>query len=126
MAERRLRVICAASALVEGGDGVRFALREGDEEEKGFVVRYDGVARAFVNRCPHLGTELDWQPGKFFEEAGLYLVCATHGAIFRPENGSCIAGPCQGDALEPVGIEERDGQVVVHSQSSNFRPTQKP
>jgi nitrite reductase/ring-hydroxylating ferredoxin subunit len=113
MADRRHRLICASSALAEGGDGVRFALREGDADQKGFAVRYDGIARAFVNRCPHQGTELDWQPGKFFEEAGLYLICSTHGAMFRPESGSCIAGPCQGAALEPVPIEERDGEILL-------------
>src|SRR6185312_16085931 len=46
-----------------------------------FAVRVlGGMVRVYVNRCPHMGTELDWQPGDFFEESGLYLVCATHGA----------------------------------------------
>jgi len=73
MPDRRL--ICPSDALVEGGKGVRFALQPGAEDERGFVVRYDGAPRAYVNRCPHAGTELDWQPGEFFEEAGLYLMC---------------------------------------------------
>lgn len=106
------RVICASKDLIEGRRGVRFALRPGEIEEKGFVVRFDGEARAFVNRCPHLGTELDWQPGEFFEEAGLYLVCSTHGALFEPQSGLCIAGPCQGASLEKVNVHEREGQVT--------------
>ncbi len=108
------RVICAAALLEEGRRGVRFALRPGAPEEKGFVVRYDGQARAFVNRCPHLGTELDWQPGEFFEEAGLYLVCSTHGAIFEPASGMCVAGPCRGARLEAVNVHELEGQILIN------------
>lgn len=107
------RVICASAELAEGGKGVRFALREGEAEAKGFVVRYDGVARAYVNRCPHAGTELDWQPGEFFEEAGLFLICSTHGALFSPDSGVCIAGPCRGDCLERIAVLEHEGQVII-------------
>jgi len=110
---RQKRVICASAALAEGGRGVRFALAEGDAEEGGFAIRYDGVVHAFVNRCPHLGSELDWQPGEFFEEGGLYLICSTHGAVFEPPTGYCVAGPCQGASLQPVRAEESDGQVFV-------------
>jgi len=108
------RVICASGALVDGGTGVRFEL---DPERHftpvGFVVRHCGAARAFVNRCPHAGTELDWNPGEFYDETGLYLICSTHGALFEPSNGYCVAGPCRGAALEPLAIRERDGQVIL-------------
>ncbi|MGE5096851.1 MAG: Rieske (2Fe-2S) protein [Betaproteobacteria bacterium] len=107
------RVICASSALAEGGKGVRFRLREGDRDEKGFAIRFGGIVHAYVNICPHAGTELDWNPGEFFEESGLYLACSTHGALFEPGNGFCVAGPCRGASLQPVAIRERDGQVYL-------------
>ena len=107
------RLICESHALAEGGRGVRFALKALDAEEKGFAVRHGGVVCAFVNRCPHLGTELDWQPGEFFEEGGLYLVCSTHGAIFEPRTGFCVAGPCRGASLERVQVREEDGRVLL-------------
>ena len=107
------RLICESDALAEGGRGVRFALKALDGEEKGFAVRHGGAVCAFVNRCPHLGTELDWQPGEFFEEGGLYLVCSTHGAIFEPRTGFCVAGPCRGASLEPVQVREQDGRVLL-------------
>ncbi|HET7730106.1 MAG TPA: Rieske 2Fe-2S domain-containing protein [Usitatibacter sp.] len=107
------RLICSAAALAEGGPGVRFELRPGDSWGTGFAVRFRGRVYAYVNRCPHAGTELDWQPGEFFEETGLYLACSTHGALFEPGNGTCIAGPCRGAALEPLAIRERDGQVFL-------------
>jgi nitrite reductase/ring-hydroxylating ferredoxin subunit len=118
----RERLICASEALAEGGRGVRFALRSLGGEEKGFAVRHGGKVCAYVNNCPHLGTDLDWQPGEFFEESGLYLVCSTHGAIFEPGNGFCVAGPCRGASLQPLEIRERGGEVYLlndHPAPSN-------
>lgn len=104
------RVICASEALVDGGEGVRFELPTGSPA---FAIRYCGSAHAFVNRCPHAWTELDWQPGEFFDMSGLYLICSTHGALFEPASGHCVAGPCRGQRLEPLAIRERDGEVVL-------------
>lgn len=112
----RERVICESAELAEGGAGVRFDWAPAGGPGKGFVVRHDGVARAFVNRCPHLGTELDWQPGEFFEETGLYLVCSTHGAIFEPSTGLCVAGPCRGGRLEAIAVEECQGRILIHDE----------
>ena len=108
------RVICPSSALVDGGPGVRFELdAQRHFTPVGFVVRHCGTVRAFVNRCPHAGTELDWNPGEFFDETQLYLMCATHGALFEPGTGFCVAGPCRGASLEPLAVGERDGQVML-------------
>ncbi len=106
----RERVICESRALIDGAAGMRFALRR---LEGGFAVRFHGVVHAYVNRCPHLGTELDWDPGRFFEETGLYLICSTHGALFEPETGLCVAGPCRGACLERLQTRERNGQVLL-------------
>jgi len=106
-------LICASEALEEGGRGVRFPLPfASPQPATGFAVRFDGKVSAFVNRCPHLGVELDWQPGEFFEGTGLYLVCSTHGALFEPASGYCFAGPCRGASLEKVDVAELDGRIV--------------
>jgi nitrite reductase/ring-hydroxylating ferredoxin subunit len=109
----RERLICASSQLAEGGLGVRFRVREADAQEKGFAIRFCGIVHAFVNICPHAGTELDWQAGDFFDESGLYLVCATHGALFEPSTGHCVGGPCRGAALQSIPVVEREGQVFA-------------
>lgn len=123
----RERLICPSAALAEGGKGVRFALESLGGEEKGFAVRHGGRVCAFVNRCPHQGTELDWEPGEFFEAAGLYLVCATHGALFEPGTGRCIAGPCRGASLERLAIVERNGEVfIVNDDPTPASPERMP
>jgi len=106
-------LICASGDLSDCGRGARFAL---DSATNGFVIRFRGRLSAFVNRCPHTGTELDWQPGEFYDESGLYLVCSTHGAIFEPDTGRCVAGPCRGASLEPLQVREREGQVFLDEE----------
>jgi nitrite reductase/ring-hydroxylating ferredoxin subunit len=107
------RALCESDALVDGGDGVVFTLMQGDEEVPAFVIRHEGVAHAYVNRCRHIPVELDWMPGRFFDDEGVYLVCATHGALYEPGTGRCAGGPCNGRGLEPVVVEERDGHIYL-------------
>ncbi len=65
-----------------------------------FFVRYDGNRPfGYLNQCAHVPMELDWSEGKFFESSGLYLMCATHGAIYEPDTGKCVGGPCRGARL---------------------------
>jgi len=86
------RLICKSAALLDGGKAVRFDLPHGHGSAPCFTMRFDGKVFAYVNRCPHRGTELDWNPGEVFDETGLYLICATHGAMFDPQTGLCISG----------------------------------
>ena len=54
------------------------------------------------------------KPGEFFDAEGLVLICSTHGALYAPDSGECLGGPCLGcGGLEPVAIEERDGAVYL-------------
>jgi nitrite reductase/ring-hydroxylating ferredoxin subunit len=103
---RALRV-CAAADLVEGGAGVRLDARSGDGPATVFFVRYEGGVHGYVNRCAHVPMELDWNPGQFFDSSGLYLMCSTHGAIYEPDTGRCVGGPCRGARLRPLAVEER-------------------
>jgi nitrite reductase/ring-hydroxylating ferredoxin subunit len=107
-------LICRSEDVAEGGKGYRFPLRAGLEEAVGFVIRYDGIAHAYLNRCAHVPIELDWSHGEFFESSGLYLMCATHGAIYLPETGVCAGGPCRGARLRKIPVQERDGQIFWH------------
>jgi nitrite reductase/ring-hydroxylating ferredoxin subunit len=103
--------VCEAALLEEGGMGVRFPLTAGSEDRTGFVVRYGGIVRGFLNRCAHVPIELDWNEGQFFESSGLYLMCSTHGAIYDPETGRCAGGPCRGGSLRPIAVVEHGGKI---------------
>lgn len=76
------------------------------------VLRSGGRVHAFLNICPHAGRPLNWAPGRFLYSLG-QLVCAAHGASFRPEDGYCIGGPCRGESLKAVDIREVDGAICL-------------
>lgn len=78
-----------------------------------FVVRRDGDVFGYINICPHARTPLDWTPDQFLNRDRTYLLCATHGAQFRIEDGACIAGPCPGASLTPVPVAVESGNIVV-------------
>ena len=105
------RLICPSAALADGGSGMRFEIERGGETMGAFAIRFRGVVHAYVNECRHQSTELDWNPGEFFEADRLYLICATHGALYEPDTGLCIEGPCRGARLSSVAVSERDGAI---------------
>jgi nitrite reductase/ring-hydroxylating ferredoxin subunit len=82
--------------------------------EPGLIaIRLADCVMTYLNACPHLGVPLDWLPGKFMSADGQFIVCAMHGAEFRPQDGVCLRGPCRGDRLTAVPCEVRDGEVFV-------------
>ncbi len=108
-----VRLICASSDLVDGGKGVRFtALRYG-QEVPAFVVRYRGRVFGYFNECGHVPAQLDWQPGEFFDDSKLYLICSIHGALYAPDTGRCLGGRCQGRGLKPLAVREVDEKIVL-------------
>ncbi len=78
-----------------------------------FVVRRDGRLFAYRNSCPHRRIPLDFEDGRFLNAAGTLLVCTNHGALFRIEDGVCVAGPCVGAALTPIDVGITDGNICV-------------
>ena len=109
------RLICDRAQLVDGGTAVRFSIEFDGRALQAFVVAYGGDVHAYVNRCPHQGTELDWQPGQMFDDSRLYLICATHGALFQPDSGRCVGGPCQGASLARVAVDEVDSGIYLRA-----------
>ena len=105
--------VCASAALVDRAEGLRFEVSVGGKPLPAFVIRHDGRARAYLNQCAHVPVELDWQAGRFFDDEGQYLICATHGATYRPDDGFCVAGPCRGRRLQALECEEHSGGVWV-------------
>jgi nitrite reductase/ring-hydroxylating ferredoxin subunit len=105
--------LCKAADLLEGGLAVPFDVVYAGQTCRAFAVRHEGQAQAYLNRCTHVAMELDFQPDRFFDTTGQWLICATHGALFVPMTGLCIAGPCRGESLTMVPCEVRDGVVMI-------------
>lgn len=107
------RLICASTALADGGKGVCFAFERFGREVPAFVIRYRGAVHAYVNECGHVPVRLDWTAGEFFDDSGLYLICGVHGALYAPDTGRCLLGRCQGRGLRSLPVSEHDGSVFL-------------
>ena len=78
---------------------------------RAFALRFEGQVRAYMNRCLHVPTEMDWTPGEFLDSDKRYILCSIHGASYEPRDGRCVGGPCGRGRLTAVRVEERAGQV---------------
>ena len=76
------------------------------------LIRYENQLYCYLNRCPHLGIPLNWQPDDFLSVEYTHIQCSTHGALFNPEDGQCIMGPCNGGQLTPLAIECDEGDKI--------------
>jgi nitrite reductase/ring-hydroxylating ferredoxin subunit len=88
-----------------------------DGSEKAFnimIVRWDRKLYGYVNRCPHQGVNLDWEPNQFLDANGTHLICGKHGSRFTVDTGECIDGRCVGEKLEPLRLSVLDGDVCVN------------
>lgn len=82
-----------------------------------FLVRVHGRVSVFVNRCPHQQVPLNLPDGDFLEAGGELIQCGMHGALFLPESGECVFGPCQGRFLEPLAISiDAEGNIHLASE----------
>jgi len=82
---------------------------------RAFAIRFQGQPQAYLNRCAHVPMEMDYQEGRFFDDSGRWLLCATHGAVYEPGTGRCIEGPCRGASLVKIVLSEVQGQVRWHT-----------
>ncbi|MBF0128666.1 MAG: Rieske (2Fe-2S) protein [Alphaproteobacteria bacterium] len=105
-------VLCRLEDIADPGSK-GFAIDIGGEQRRFFIVRKGTRVFAYVNACPHRGTPLDWKPDSFLDIDRERIQCASHGALFRMEDGFCTAGPCAAKSLEPFPIDVVDGRIVI-------------
>lgn len=114
--------LCKSGALVDSGLAVPFDVVYQGQTCRAFAIRYAGRAHAYLNRCSHVPMEMDYQPDRFFDSTGHWLICATHGALYQPETGRCAGGPCRGGLLK-INLQEQDGVVHWHT-AHNLKPVE--
>jgi nitrite reductase/ring-hydroxylating ferredoxin subunit len=105
--------LCASADLQDGGQAVSFDLIYGGQTCRAFAIRYRAQVHAYLNRCTHVAMEMDWQPDRFFDDTGQWLLCASHGAAYRPDSGQCAGGPCKGGLIR-IDLSEAQGVVFWH------------
>ena len=103
--------LCASTELAEAGVAHVFDVLLWRRPARAFALRFEGRVVAYLNRCAHVPTEMDWQPGEFLDAERRFIVCSMHGAVYEPTTGQCIAGPCAGARLMRIDVVEGAGEV---------------
>jgi nitrite reductase/ring-hydroxylating ferredoxin subunit len=103
--------LCASADLAERGRAFVWDVLVWGRPARAFALRFDGKAVAYLNRCVHVPTEMDWQEGEFLDIDKRWILCSIHGAAYEPADGRCVGGPCGRGKLTTVRVIEREGQV---------------
>jgi nitrite reductase/ring-hydroxylating ferredoxin subunit len=86
------------------------------------LINDQGNYYAYVNRCRHMPTPLDFVRDEFFSDDGRYLQCYTHGALYEFASGLCVSGPCKGESLYRLPVQIDRGEVLVGCPEGDLRP----
>lgn len=86
------------------------------------LVNDHGNYHAYVNRCRHMPTPLDFVRDEFLSDDGQFLQCYTHGALYEFATGECISGPCKGESLYRLPVRVDQGDVLVSCPAGDLRP----
>jgi nitrite reductase/ring-hydroxylating ferredoxin subunit len=113
--------LCTSAALEERGRAVVFDVLLWGGAACAFALRFDGRVVAYLNRCAHVPTEMDWQEGEFLDMDKRWILCSIHGAAYEPADGRCVGGPCAGAKLIALEVVEREGEVYWYP-SRDIRP----
>ena len=98
---------------IPDGEGREYRFGPGKSAFSMFVVRQGEELRGYVNRCPHFSLPLNYRDNQFTDPDRGLILCYTHFAAFRFEDGLCIEGACEGLPLDPVPLVVEDGVVRI-------------
>ncbi len=105
---------------VELGRPVR--LPDGLGASSALVGRVDGRLVAYANRCQHNPVPLDTADvvhlaigvvAAPMADDGVHLMCHSHGALYRPRDGMCVLGPCYGQRLFPLPVDDAGAEPAI-------------
>ena len=99
--------------LIAEGAARNFVLQIGEAYFHGFAVRLGDEVRGYVDRCPHAGLPLAQKLDDYMTPSGDLIACSWHGALFEPDTGACVGGPCVGAKLTPWPLAVREGAIVT-------------
>lgn len=105
--------LCRLDDVPEGDSNGFVAATPSGVRKPFLAVRQDERVCVYINSCPHTGAPLDFRPGQFLNHDKTLILCSTHGALFRIEDGFCVSGPCAGKSLEVVPTEVTGGTVYL-------------
>ena len=120
------RVICALAEIDDPG-------------ARGFTCGAGRLATAWICRAPRRARaglrqllparRTRTRPAaatRFLTSDGALILCSSHGALFEPEQGLCIAGPCRGARLRALPLRLTAGYVLLADEVPLVEPADLP
>ncbi|WP_349974969.1 Rieske (2Fe-2S) protein [Pseudomonas sp. WHRI 8519] len=108
--DRNARYLCHSSQLEEGlAKGFD---PWGEGRDTVIALRWRAEVRVYRNLCPHLDVAMQYRKDRFMSGDGNHIVCFAHGALFRPDNGACVLGPCLGQSLQALDVVLDEDQIL--------------
>ena len=86
--------LCPSSELAERGRAHTFDVLQYSQPARAFALRFEGQVVAYLNRCAHVPTEMDWQEGEFLDADKEYIMCSIHGAVYDPLTVAVASPAC--------------------------------
>ena len=99
--------------LIAEGAARNFVLQIGEAYFHGFAVRRGENVHGYVDRCPHAGLPLAQKLDDYMTPSGDLIACSWHGALFEPDTGACVGGPCIGAKLTPWPLVVRERMIIT-------------
>lgn len=92
---------------------IKFGYRQEGIAREGFLAWFEGQIVCYENACRHVPITLDYGDGDFFTSDRSHFICRTHGAMYEPLSGQCVAGPCPGAFLKRLPTEISGGEIFL-------------
>jgi len=102
--EKNTCLQCIAAVADVPTSGLGFRYTSGPFTEGGILVLTEAGIRAGATMQTPRGPLDHDDPGRFVTSDRRHLVCGKHGALYRPEDGTCVVGPCLGARLRALPI----------------------
>ncbi len=96
------------------GDSRSFQIEVEGRLMPAFAILTEQGVRAYLNVCPHARVPLDYDDNDFYHPRFERIVCKTHGATFEPASGECDSGPCFGQILTSLKIEDEGSHFKLY------------
>ncbi|WP_111638242.1 Rieske (2Fe-2S) protein [Marinomonas shanghaiensis] len=111
MSGEESKVLCHIDDIDEGT--TKGFLENNAGQDLLFIVKVKGQLFAWRNACPHVsGAPMAWRKDAYMDAKRQHVACHAHGALFEPDTGMCIQGPCLGKALESIPVYVNQAGMV--------------
>ena len=111
MSDKAIRLCALDEVPVNGTNG--FLVETDEGRFSAMVIRKTDDIFVYVNSCPHIGSPLDIKAGQFLNQDKTHIICTTHGALFRIDDGYCVFGPCADASLTALESSLQEGEIFI-------------